>query len=160
MNANPEKLAPILLASHDNLVRHAQKEVLALCGYMVAGEASTVEETIEKFKEVNPGFVVLDFHPEEFDVIKAIKEIQAINSDVMIIVNSSWCEHPQTLEAIHLGIKDWVPNAFPRGPTRFMITVDLLIGDAHRIKIQERILAEYNLKGHFRKLREANIYGL
>jgi len=149
----------ILLASHDNLLRHTQREVLALCGYTVAGEADTVEKAIEKFKEINPDFVVLDFHPEEFDVIKAIKEIQAVNSDVMIIVNSSWCSHYQTIEAMHLGIKDWVPNLFPNSPARFMTTVDLLIGDALRIKVQERMLSAQGMEV-FKRLRKANIYGL
>ncbi|MCL2456491.1 MAG: response regulator [Defluviitaleaceae bacterium] len=153
-------LTSILLASHDNLVRHTQKEVLILCGYSVTDEARTVEEALKKFKEADFDFVVLDFHPEEFDVIKAIKEIQAVNNDVMIIVNSSWCSHSQTIEAMQLGIKDWVPNLFPHNPTRFMTTVDLLIGDAQRIKIQERILAQQSENGFFKHLRKSNIYGL
>jgi DNA-binding NarL/FixJ family response regulator len=160
LKINPEVMTRILLASHDNLVRHTQKEVLSLCGYIVAGEAETVEEAIEKFKEVNPCFVVLDFHPERFDVIKAIKGIQTINGDTMIIVNSSWCSHNQTNEAMKLGIKDWVPNLFPSSLTRFMITVDLLIGDAYRIEVQERILKEQDMTECFKCLRESNIYGL
>ena len=153
-------MVSILLASHDNLVRCAQKEVLTLCGYTVKGEASTVEEAIEKFKDMNHDFVVLDFHPEEFDVIKAIKEMQAIKNDVMIIVNSIWCSHRQTIEAMHLGVKDWIPNNFPYHPMRFMTSVDLLIGDINRMAIQECIQTKQDMNGWLKRLRDENIYGL
>jgi DNA-binding NarL/FixJ family response regulator len=156
----PKMQMRILLASHDNLIRCTQREVLELCGYTVAGEASTAEAAIQKFSEVSPNFVVLDFHPEDFDVIKAIKEMQVINNDIMIIVNSSWVQHSQMNKAIQLGIKDWVPNTLPNNPGRFMTAVDLLIGDAHRLEIQERILASIGMRDDFNFLRKTNIYGL
>ena len=152
-------MVPILLAIHDYPVRATMRALLTLCGYTVAGEASTAEEAIEKFKEINPGFVVLDFDPEKFDVIKAIKGIRAINSEVMIIVHSSGDSRSPMIEAMNLGIKDWVFNMLPTQPERFMISVDLLIGDAHRIEVMKRLLKE-DIDFCFGCLRKANIYGL
>ena len=152
-------MIPILLANHSNSIVCYQKEMLTLCGYTVVGRANTPEETIELFKELNPGFVALDFHPEKFDTIKAIEGIQSINSEVPIIVTSAWGFGWPFVEAFRLGIKDWSINTFPTQSLRFMIAVDLLIGDETRIKVMESILKE-DMKYCFAFLRRQNIYGL
>ena len=103
----------ILLANHDTFVRTAQKDILTKNGYMVLGEAETVEQSVEKFKRLNPDLVIVDFHPVEFDCIRAMKEMRNINSSAIFVICSSFVANGPVVEAITLGAKGW---AFPQLP--------------------------------------------
>ena len=113
----------VLLANHDAAVRTEQKDILAQNGYAVVGEAESVEQSVEKFKELKPDLVIVDFHPNKFDCIKAIKAMQAIGSSALFVICSNFCSNGPVIEAINLGVKDWVPTAFPLHAERFMISV-------------------------------------
>lgn len=121
-------LETILLANHDVSVLAAQKNLLTQNGYKVVGEAGNVEQTVEQFKELRPSLVIMDFHPVEFDCIKAIKEIQAIDNDMLIIISSNFCEHSEVVEAAILGVKDWVFTQLPLHSEMFMLAVKRVLG--------------------------------
>ena len=100
-------LKTILLANHDAAVRTEQKDILAQNGYAVVGEAESVEQSVEKFKELKPDLVIVDFHPEKFDCIKAIKAIKAIDDNVTLVISSNFVSFGPVGEAIQLGVKGW-----------------------------------------------------
>lgn len=118
-------LKTILLANHDAAVRITQKNSLTQSGYEVIGEAEDVKQTVEKFKKLTPSLVIVDYNPFEFDGIKAIEDIKAIDNNVNIIISSEFGAHSGVIEAIQLGVKDWV---FPLNSEQLILAVKRILG--------------------------------
>jgi len=87
-----------------------QKEVLTRSGYSVVGETNSVDQVIELFHELSPNIVILGFHPSKFDGIKALKALKSINVNANVVMCSSYCAHSEVIQAISLGVKDWIPS--------------------------------------------------
>ena len=103
----------ILLANNDVSVRVAQKDILTKFGYEIVGETDTVKQTVKEFEELMPDLAIVGFNPYAFDGILAIKEMRNIDNKAMFVVSSDFSAHSAVIEAIQIGVMDWVSATLP-----------------------------------------------
>ncbi|MCM8792538.1 MAG: response regulator [Candidatus Omnitrophica bacterium] len=72
-------------------------------GYLVI-TASNGQESLEKIKKENPDIVFMDLRMPVMDGCEAIKQIRQFNSDIPIIVITTYVEDPKVREIINYGI--------------------------------------------------------
>jgi len=87
-----------------------------------------IKQAVEKFKELTPDLVIMDFDPCEFDGIQAIKEIQTIDNKAKFIICSNFCAHPAVIEAIKIGVRDWVFATLPLHSEQLVEAVKRILG--------------------------------
>lgn len=95
----------ILFVDDDPDIRMVLKTVLEGSGYM-AVEASSGEEGLRKYKEVNPDLVIVDLMMEEVDAgTNLVKELKALGNTVPVYMLSSTGDNlAQTTDYTSLGL--------------------------------------------------------
>jgi two-component system, NarL family, response regulator len=75
---------------------------------VVAGEANTGDQTIEKFRDLQPDVVVLDLRMPEGGGIRALAGIRAIRRDAKVLVLSSYASEEEVYQALDAGASGYV----------------------------------------------------
>lgn len=75
----------ILIIDDNESVRFTLKEICEYGGWPAA-EASNGKEGVEKFNEVHPDLVFVDYHMPEWDGIRTVRELRSLDRYVPIIV--------------------------------------------------------------------------
>ena len=102
----------ILLVDDAAFMRMMLKDILVKNGYEVLGEAENGLTTVEKYKKLNPGLVIMDITMPEMDGIEAVKEIKKINPSAAVIMCSAMGQQSMVIEAIQSGAKDFIVKPF------------------------------------------------
>jgi two-component system chemotaxis response regulator CheY len=102
----------ILLADDSVSMRFKQRDILIRCGYVIVGEAETVEEAVEKYKELIPDIVIAGLNLSSFDGVQIVKSIRAIDENALIIICSALGAQREVIEVIQNGAKDYVMIPF------------------------------------------------
>ncbi len=107
----------ILIADDEYLVIDSLKYVVErfVRNVDVVGTAKSGREAIEKAMELKPDIVFMDIHMPGIDGIEAIKQIKAINSDIVFVIITAYEYFNYAKEAINLGVHDYLLKPINRG---------------------------------------------
>jgi two-component system NarL family response regulator len=75
---------------------------------VVAGEATTGNQTIEKFKDLHPDVVVLDLRMPDGGGIRALAGIREACRDAKVLVLSSYANEEEVYQALQAGASGYV----------------------------------------------------
>ena len=93
--------ASILVVDDEELIRWSLRERLKEDGYDVL-EAGTGREAVERFKE-GVDLVLLDYRLPDTDGLAVLRELKALDSDVLVILLTSFVSVETAVEAMKLG---------------------------------------------------------
>lgn len=102
----------ILLVDDAAFMRMMVKDILTKNGYNVVGEAENGLKAVEKYKELNPGLVIMDITMPEMDGISAVKAIKSMDSNALIIMCSAMGQQAMVIESIQAGARDFIVKPF------------------------------------------------
>lgn len=74
----------------------------------VAGTAKSGREAIEKAVELKPDIIFMDIHMPGIDGIEAIKQIKAINNDIIFVIITAYEYFNYAKEAVNLGVHEYL----------------------------------------------------
>lgn len=115
----------ILVADDVVSVRTELKNILNEGGYVIAGEASTGLEAIEKAKELKPEIVILDITMPEMDGVTALPEILRLSPGSKVIMCTALGQQTMVAEAKKNGAEDAICKPFQK--ERVLQTLDKVI---------------------------------
>jgi len=75
---------------------------------VVAGEASTGAQTIEKFKDLRPDVVVLDLRMPDGGGMAALAGVRELRNDARVLVLSSYANEEEIYQALQAGASGYV----------------------------------------------------
>lgn len=101
----------IMIVDDAYFVRMKLKGVLSMLDVEVI-EAENGEEAVELFKKENPNIIFMDVVMPKKDGITALKEIKAINKDVMVVMLTSEGDQATLLSALEQGANHYVIKPF------------------------------------------------
>lgn len=115
-------MARILIAEDLAFMRMLQKEILEPAGHEVVGEASNGVEVVEKYKKLWPDVVIMDITMPEMNGLEATKRILSIDPNARIVICSALGQEKMIIDAIQLGVKDFVVKPFK--PERLLSAIE------------------------------------
>lgn len=99
----------VLIADDHLIFRLGLKSLLnSEPGIVVAGEASTGAQTVEKFKALLPDVVVLDLRMPDGGGMRALAGIREARSDAKVLVLSSYASEEEVYQALQAGASGYV----------------------------------------------------
>ena len=116
----------VLLVDDAAFMRMMLKDILTKNGYTVIGEAENGAVAVQKYKELNPGLVLLDITMPEMNGIEAAKAIKATDPEALIIMCSAMGQQAMVIESIQAGAKDFIVKPFQAD--RVLDAVQKIIG--------------------------------
>lgn len=105
-------MAGILIADDALFMRKTIRMALEKAGYSVVGEAVDGEDTILKYKELNPDLIVLDITMPGMNGLDALKILKDINPKVKIIICSAMGQPGIVVQAIEHGAENFIVKPF------------------------------------------------
>jgi two-component system, NarL family, response regulator len=75
---------------------------------VVAGEASTGAQTVEKFKDLRPDVVVLDLRMPDGGGMAALAGVRQLRNDARVLVLSSYANEEEVYQALQAGASGYV----------------------------------------------------
>jgi two-component system NarL family response regulator len=99
----------VLIADDHLIFRMGLKSLLNNApDIVVAGEATTGNQTIEKFKDLHPDVVVLDLRMPDGGGIRALAGIREACHDAKVLVLSSYANEEEVYQALQAGASGYV----------------------------------------------------
>jgi two-component system NarL family response regulator len=99
----------VLIADDHLIFRMGLKSLLNNApDIVVAGEATTGNQTIEKFKDLHPDVVVLDLRMPDGGGIHALAGIREACPDAKVLVLSSYANEEEVYQALQAGASGYV----------------------------------------------------
>ncbi len=100
----------LLIADDEYLVLDSLKLIVTknIKDVAVVGTASTGREAIEKAIELKPDIVFMDIHMPGIDGIEAIRQIKAVNSEIVFVILTAYDFFDYAKEAINLGVSEYL----------------------------------------------------
>lgn len=102
----------VLVVDDALLMRMMLRDTLEGADYEVVGEADEAEDAVSKYKDLKPDLVTMDLTLTSTDGADAIREIMAFDPGANIIVISAVNQRQILMEAIKLGVKDFIVKPF------------------------------------------------
>ncbi len=106
-------MTTVLVADDDEALRMTVKAVLESNGYDVVGVAENGEETVSKFRELNPDVVMLDLDMPKMSGPEALEEIIKHNANACVIVLTLIENSAVIDDCLKLGAADYVRKDTP-----------------------------------------------
>jgi two-component system chemotaxis response regulator CheY len=104
--------ARVLLADDLSFMRMVQREILKDRGYVVVAEATNGLEAVELFSQHRPDLTILDITMPQMNGLEATKRILAVDPKAAIIICSALGQQKLIVEAIQLGVRDFIVKPF------------------------------------------------
>ncbi len=97
-----------LLVDDSEFARKNIARVVSMLGGVIAGEASTGREAVEKYQQIRPDVVLMDITMPEMEGVDAVSEIIKKDSQATIIMVSSLGHKGLVKKALGLGAKHFI----------------------------------------------------
>ena len=101
----------ILITDDAAFLRMALNKMLTQAGYSVY-ESASGEETLEKYKKLQPDLVTMDITMPGMDGITTLKELKKIDPDCKVIMCSAMGQQEKIVSAIQAGATDFIAKPF------------------------------------------------
>ncbi|MCV6614762.1 MAG: response regulator [Cellvibrionaceae bacterium] len=102
----------VLICDDSRSLRMLAKRLLSGHGYDVIGEASSGQEAIEKFKQLQPDLVMLDLVMPQVDGKQALREIIKDSPSAKVVVVSSLGSEQDIEECLLLGASTYIQKPY------------------------------------------------
>lgn len=102
----------VLIVDDSEFIRRIEKKCLSQIGMEISGEAESGEKAIEKFLNLKPDLIIIDFNLPDINGIEISKIILNYDKNAKIILCSSNRFHKETQNAINSGIKAVISKPF------------------------------------------------
>lgn len=116
----------VLVCDDAIFMRTMIADILTQAGYVVAGEAESGVEAVQRYQELKPDLVTMDIVMPEMGGIDAVREIIKLDPEARILMCSAMGQQALVVEAIQAGAKDFVVKPFQ--PARVLEAVQRLVG--------------------------------
>lgn len=116
----------VLICDDAMFMRSILKDILSKADFEVVGEASSGDEAVAKYKELNPDLVTMDIVMPGKNGIETVKEIISQDADARILMCSAVGQQALVRQALESGARDFVIKPFDQ--TRVMEAVDRVLG--------------------------------
>ncbi len=102
----------VLVVDDVEFVRKTLIEILTEAGYTVVGEAANGQQAVDQYFRLRPALVTMDVVMPEMSGIDAARKILAKDKEARIIVVSAMAQENLMMEAINVGVRDYVLKPF------------------------------------------------
>ncbi|NOY61270.1 MAG: response regulator [Calditrichaeota bacterium] len=102
----------VLIVDDSSFQRKLIKFTLQGEGFEILGEAETGYDAVQKFKQLHPPLVIIDIVLPRMDGITAVQEMKKIDSNVKVIMISSYSSKEKVMQAIMAGAKQYLLKPF------------------------------------------------
>lgn len=116
----------ILIADDALFTRSLLREILQEHGFRHVVEAENGAEAMWEYQRWRPDLVIMDINMPEMDGLRAIRNILAMDPKARIVVCTALGEKHLMLEALDLGVKDFITKPFQ--PNKVAETVKRALG--------------------------------
>lgn len=116
----------VLITDDATFMRMMIRKILEENGIEVIGEASNGNESIAKYKELNPDVVTMDITMPIKNGIEAIKGIMEFDSKAKILACSAMGQETMVIEAIKAGAKGFIVKPFQ--PDKLLLEINKVYG--------------------------------
>ena len=104
----------ILLVDDSAFMRKVLKEMITGEEFEVVGECSSGLEAIEKFASINADLILMDYNMPGMDGLETARNILECDPRAMILMITSIDSKEKMVEAVNVGITDYVVKPFTR----------------------------------------------
>lgn len=115
----------ILVVDDALLMRMMLRDVLEGADYEVVAEAEDADEAVAKYKDLKPDLVTMDLTLTNSNGADAIRDIMGYDPEANIVVISAVDQRKVLMEAIALGVKDFIVKPFE--DERLLAAVDKVL---------------------------------
>lgn len=98
----------VLVVDDSVFMRDIIKDIFAVGGFSVVGEAGNGVEAVEKYKELKPDLVTMDLVMPYRNGIDATREILRGDSKALVVMCSALGQETMVMEAIEAGAVDFI----------------------------------------------------
>jgi len=102
----------VLIVDDSSVMRRIMKNIVTKNGYDAVGEAKNGKIGVEKYKDLRPDIVTMDFIMDEMSGLEALSNIIAFDPNAKVIMVSSMGQEVIVRDAIILGAKDFLLKPF------------------------------------------------
>lgn len=102
----------VLTVDDSKFMRNIIKNALEKVEFKVVAEASSGEEAVELYKELEPDIVTMDLTMPGIGGLKALEKLKEIDSDIRVIICSAMSQEPLVIEAMRSGAKEFIVKPF------------------------------------------------
>ena len=102
----------LMIVDDSNIIRRRIERSQQIARLEVVGSASNGRAAVEMFLRTQPDVVTMDLTMPEMDGIECVKELVAINSNVLILVVSALADKATAVEAIENGANGFLCKPF------------------------------------------------
>ena len=110
----------VLIVDDEKDIRDASERILTKMGFEVV-KASRGDEAIQILPEKQVSIVLLDLKMPGLDGIEVLKQIQAMDKDILVIVITGYATVETAIEAMKLGAYDFIPKPFEPDHLRIIV---------------------------------------
>lgn len=115
----------ILIVDDALFTRMMLRNILNENGYGAVVEAETGTDAIWAYERWKPDLVIMDINMPEMDGMTAVRNILAFDPEARIVICSALGEKQLMLEALEVGVKDFITKPFQ--PSKVMEVVEKVL---------------------------------
>lgn len=105
-------MAKILIVDDSKTSRKILKNILEDNGHEVIGEAKNGEESVIKYKELQPDITTMDITMPIMDGLEALKEIMDIDRNAKVVMVTAAGQKTKMVEAVKYGAVEFLTKPF------------------------------------------------
>ncbi len=105
-------MSSVLIVDDALFMRKLIREALEPLGFNIAGEAQNGAEAINSYNILKPDLITMDIVMPDMDGLQALKIIRETSTDVRVIMITAVDQRDSMLEAMRLGVSDFVVKPF------------------------------------------------
>ncbi len=120
-------MSKVLIVDDALFMRKMIRTALEPLGFDIVGEAANGFEAVDMFNEFRPDLMTMDIVMPEKTGLEALSEIRRESKDVKVIMITAIDQRDSMLEAMRLGVSDFVVKPF--NEDRIVSAVEKSLGD-------------------------------
>jgi two-component system, chemotaxis family, chemotaxis protein CheY len=113
MAINPDQPSlKLMIVDDSNIIRRRIERSQQIDRLEVVGAAANGRDAVEMFRRTNPNVVTMDLTMPEMDGIECVRQLVAIDPNVLILVVSALADKATAVEAIEKGANGFLCKPF------------------------------------------------